>query len=348
VTDGLVELGLVDADDGLVAGRDEVRPVSARPRSRRRWRLADRPAAKARLKRSMFPIRAYVGPNGTGKSAIMVYDALLNLERGRPQLSTVRLLDYKDPRDCDGGPLCDDPVNHQREVMAYDLRPYNPDDPRSPMMRTSLGTGTFITHRQPHPLYVPLRDLRQILTWRDGDILADEVQGLFNSRESAGMPGPILTTLLQLRRANVSFSWSTPAWRRADKVLREVTQLCTLMTAALPARAPATADGLPRLWHRRRLFTARSYDPSCVDEFEAHRAMSEEVSPDIIAYYWGPGSTMFDAYDTMETVQAIGYSDSGFCVTCTGKRTAVTCSCTDYLEHKAASRVPRPRDGARS
>lgn len=305
-------------------------------------RLADRPAARARLKRSMFPIRAYVGPNGTGKSALMVYDALLNLERGRPQLSTVRLLDYKRPRLCDGGPMCDDPVNHSREVMRTTLRPFNPDDPSSPLVRHQEPTGTFVVHRQAHPLYVPLRDLRQVLTWRDGDILADEVQGLFNSRESSAMPGPILTTLLQLRRANVSFSWTTPAWGRADKVLREVTQLVTLMSASLPQRSPATDDGMPRLWHRRRLFTARSYDPSNVDEFEAHRANAEQVSPDIISFYWGPGSTMFQAYDTLDAVGAIGYSDSGFCVTCQGKRRVAACSCDNDTSHAPSPRRAGP------
>jgi hypothetical protein len=325
-------------------------------------RLADRPGARARLKRSMFPIRAYVGPNGTGKSALMVYDALVNLERGRPQLSTVRLLDYGNPRECPGGSVCDDPARHAVQRVSWDIRPAQdfpewvggqPADDLAgltdvqlerryrsvvPVIRTGVPTGIYDVHRAPHPLYVPLRDLRQILSWRDGDILADEVQGLFNSRESQAMPGPILTMLLQLRRANVSFSWTTPSWGRADKVLREVTQLVTLMTAALPQRAPATADGQVRLWHRRRLFTARSYDPSLVDEFEAHRAMREEVKPDIIAYYWGPGSTMFGAYDTLDSVSAIGYSDSGFCITCTGKRKSTPCTCDDQPQ---TARAPR-------
>lgn len=287
--------------------------------------------AKARAKRLGYPVRAYVGPMGTGKSALLVYDAIANMERGRPQLSTVRLLDYKNPRECEGGPLCDDPDKHTREVMRTTLVPFDPDDPTSPLVRHSEGTGEWVTHKQAHPLYVPMRDLRQFLTWRDGDILCDEVQGLFNSRESSSMPSQVLTMMMQLRRLNVSLSWSVPAWGRADSVLREQTQLVTMMTAALPTRAPATADGLPRLWHRRRLFTARSYDPSCMDEFEAHRAMAEEVHPEIIAFYWGPGSTMFNAYDTLDGVASVGYSsDTGMCMTCSGKRRSVLCSCDDH------------------
>jgi len=297
-------------------------------------RLADRPAARARLKRSMFPIRAYVGPNGTGKSALMVYDALANLERGRPQLSTVRLLDYKNPRPCEGGPTCDDPVKHSREIMRTTLQPFDPDDPGGVWVRHLEPTGEFVVHQQAHPLYVRFEAYNQLVGWSDGDILMDEITGIASSRESAAMPSQVANKLVQLRRCNASLSWSTPSWGRADKVIREVTQLVTLMTAALPQRSPATPDGQPRLWHRRRLFTARSYDPSSVDEFEAHRAMRDEVKPDIIAFYWGPGSRMFTAYDTLEPVTSLGWaSDSGMCMNCNGKRRVTPCSCDDHKKH---------------
>jgi hypothetical protein len=299
----------------------------------------------------MYPIRAYVGPNGTGKSAVMIYDALLNLERGRPQLSTVRLLDYKDPRPCEGGVFCDDMANHSREVMTHSLVRADPDDELSPLIRHAEGTGEYVVHQQAHPLYVPWRSIGQFVSWTDGDCIADEVTGIASSRESGTMPREFANKLVQLRRANVSLSWSCPAWGRADIIMREVTQLVTLMTAALPARSPATDDGLPRLWHRRRLFTARSYDPSKVDEFEAHRAMAEDISPEFFAYYWGPGSTMFQAYDTLDAVSALGASDAGgFCITCSGKRRATPCSCPDHAGNvgrvparasEAARRVPR-------
>jgi len=287
----------------------------------------------------MFPIRSYVGPNGTGKSAIMVYDAVANLERGRPQLSTVRLLDYLRPRECEGGAFCDDSANHHREVMRTSLRPFDPADPGSPLVRHLEPTGEFHVHRQAHPLYVPFRSYTQLVSWTDGDILMDEITGIASSRESGSMPVQVSNYLVQLRRRNVSLSWSTPSWGRADKVIREVTQLVTLMTATMPKRSPATPDGQARLWHQRRLFTARSYDPSCVDEFEAHRAMSDEISPDIIAFYWGPGSTMFRAYDTLDAVTSLGWAnDSGMCMTCAGKRRIAACSCDDH----AGSARPRP------
>lgn len=46
----------------------------------------------ARSRRRGVPIHAYVGPNGGGKSAAMVFDTLPSLDAGRPVLSTVQLL----------------------------------------------------------------------------------------------------------------------------------------------------------------------------------------------------------------------------------------------------------------
>ena len=258
-------------------------------------RRADRLKAKARARRRMYPIRAYVGPNGTGKSAVLVYDTIPSLEMGRPVLSTVRLLDYRNPRPCDDA-LC-----------SY---PSHPD------------------HQAAHPLYVPFTDFCQLLDWRGGDVLMDEVTGVASSRESSKMPVQVSNMLVQLRRRDVQLSWSAPAWGRADIIMREVTQLVTLMSASMPARSPDLGDGMPRLWHQRRLFTARSYDPVNMNEFEAHRA--DKIPHDIVAYYWGPGSTMFRAYDTLDSITSLGWAhESGMCLNCAGRRSVPKCSCDD-------------------
>lgn len=52
-------------------------------------------ARRARTARRSYPIRAYVGPNGGGKSLAMVNDVLPSLDRGRKVLSTIRLLDHR-------------------------------------------------------------------------------------------------------------------------------------------------------------------------------------------------------------------------------------------------------------
>lgn len=49
--------------------------------------------SKARSARRSFPIHAYIGANGGGKSLAAVYDSLPTLAAGRPVASTVRLID---------------------------------------------------------------------------------------------------------------------------------------------------------------------------------------------------------------------------------------------------------------
>lgn len=56
-------------------------------------RCSDKKSARATRRRRSVPIMAYVGPNGGGKSLAMVKDSIASLDRGRPVLSTVRLLD---------------------------------------------------------------------------------------------------------------------------------------------------------------------------------------------------------------------------------------------------------------
>lgn len=276
-------------------------------------KLADRPAARARARRRSYPIHGYVGPNGTGKSAMMVYDTIPSLTSGRPVLSTVRLLDYDNPR------LCDDPL------CAY----------------PSHGT---VGHMAAHPLYVPFTDYQQLLDWRDGDILMDEVTGVASSRETSSMPVQVANYLVQLRRRNVALRWTAPAWGRADKIIREVSQGVTLLSASMPRRSPPTDDGTPRLWTQRRLFCARTYDPVQMDEFEAHRA--DGIPHEVIAWYWGPGSSMFHAYDTLDAVTTLGWAnEQGMCMHCGGKRTLPKCAC---LVERKKSAAPRSRSRSRS
>lgn len=281
-------------------------------------RMADRPKARARGRRRSFPIHAYVGPNGTGKSAIMVYDTIPSLLSGRPVLSTVRLLDFTNPRQCEQPDprQCDDPIGHLHG------------------------------HMQAHPLYVRFSDYSQLLDWRDGDVLMDEVTGVASSRETSSMPVQVANYLVQMRRRNVALRWSAPAWGRADKIIREVSQGVTLMSASIPQPTPAAEDGTPRLWLRRRLFCARTYDPTAMDEFESHRA--DDVKPEVTAYYWGPGSLMFQAYDTLDAVTALGWAnEAGLCMSCGGKRSHRACKCERHeLPAKAGASEQAKRDDA--
>lgn len=221
----------------------------------------------------------------------MVYDTLPTLASGRRVLSTVRLLDFHNPRPCVG---CDDP-------------------------------GHDAGHMQAHPAYVPFRDWEQLLEAESCDVLMDEVTGVASSRESAGLPAAVANRLVQLRRKDVVVRWTAPSWARADKIIRECSQLAVHCTGYLAVRNVAE-DGTQRQWRQRRLFRWRGFDADAFDEFTAGK--KEALSTENRAWHWGPGSAVFDAYDTYDAVSVIGtVSDAGRCYRCGGRRTIPACKC---------------------
>lgn len=242
-----------------------------------------------------------------------VWDTLPTLESGRPVLSTVRLLDYTDPRPCELGPeSCPDAVGH--------------------------GLG----HLQAHPLWVPFTNWAQLLAWEFGDVLMDEVSGVASSRESHSMPGEIGNHLQQLRRGDTVVRWTAPSWARADKVIRECSQLAVACVGRMP-RACKSEPGEPeRRWKQRRLFSATSYDATLFEDFTVNaRDRLKSLKRDL---HWGPGSPVFDAYDTYDAVLAIGgVSASGGCMTCGGYRPRPKCSCPE----SGRATVGRPRSAPR-
>lgn len=276
-------------------------------------------STKGRKLRRSYPIHAYVGANGGGKSAAMVWDTIPALLAGRPVLSTVRILDFENPRPC--------------------------DDPACPVDHDEYRAGTGNEHMAAHPLFVPFTRWPQLTEFRRGEVLMDEVTGVASSRDSHRMPGPVLNHLMQLRRADVVLRWSAPSWRRADTGIREVSQAVTACRGFVKKPVPSDDPALERAWTHRRLFLWKTYDAFAFDEFDTAmtvagpgqsrarlRAMKAEL-------HWGPGSPAFSAYDTFDAVSAIGtVSESGRCMVCDGRRSAPTCTCPDYVA---------PRRGAR-
>lgn len=260
------------------------------------------------MMRRGWPIHGYIGPNGGGKSTAAVWDTLPSLAAGRPVLSTVRLLDFENPRPCDD-PLCDSP-NHSRHLAA-------------------------------HPGWIPWTTWPQLLDVEHCDVIADEVTGVASSRDSQAMPGVIANALVQLRRRDVVLRWTAPSWTRADVIIRECSQAVTLCTGFLPVSVRSDDETeTARMWRHRRLFRWLTYDASLLDDFAAGRR--ENFDRWVFDLHWGPGSPAFDAFDTFDVVSSIGQvSDSGRCMHCGGRRSAPACSCADY-----AGRARRPRSAA--
>lgn len=216
--------------------------------------------------RRTFPIMAYVGPNGGGKSLAMVKDTLPTLRMGRPVLSTVRLLDH--------------------------------------------------TTGLPHPSYIPFTDWDQLLEARDCDVVMDEMVGIAGARESMKLDVRVQNILVQLRRRNVVLRWSAPAWLRADKIVREVTQAVTECRGFYSDKLARTDTAL-QLWAPKRLFSFRTYDTIDFEEWTSGRR--DAVKPSASEWFHGPGSSVFASYDTLDAVERVtGADEGGVCTTCGG------------------------------
>jgi len=298
----------------------------------------DNLSRKARMRRRGFPIHAYVGPNGHGKSLAMVYDTLPSLASGRPVLSTVRLLDYLNPRPCDGGAACDDPANHfvRRRLSWIDEDTHQ---------LVTIERATDEVHPAAHPFYVSFRDYSQLMEWRDGDVLMDEVTGVASSRESKNMPVQVANYLVQLRRRNVALRWTAPAWGRADIIMREVTQAVTLCLGSWSQRPPRVPGQPAVLWGQRRLFQLSTFDAAVMDEFEARRAVG--IEPDVRQWFYRPSSVAGGAYDTRDAVTSLGWAnEAGMCISCGGRRSIPKCGCTPG-EHSHSTEGPAAATGNR-
>lgn len=245
---------------------------------------------KARRYRRRFPIHAYVGSNGSGKSLAAVWDSMPTLESGRAVLSTVRLTEW-DP----GRPCTDEACESWRHP----------------------------THGAAHPLWVPLTGWDQVLEAEHCDVIMDEVAGIASARASMALPGAIEVLLQQLRRRDVILRWTAPAWNRADTIIREVTQAVTVCTGYL--RAPVSEQG--DMWRPRRVFRWRTYDPTDLADDGDVRKDARKL---FACWFKGPGSDAFRAYDSLDDVTLVGtVTDSGRCVVCGGRRRVPECHCDD-------------------
>lgn len=255
---------------------------------------------QARRIRRGFPIHFYAGKNGAFKSGCMIYDTLPDLDLGLPVLSTVRLLDYRNPRACDD-PSCPDDVGH------------------------ALG------HQAAHPAYVPFVSWPQLLDWADGPVLMDEITGVADSNEGQAMPMAAANKLAQLRRADCAVRITGLNFIRANKRIREAVRGVTRCSTILPVSS-TKEDGTERMWKQYRFARLTTYDAQTLPLDDISESAYEKG--DIVARgtHWIPDSPAIRAYDTYAPVLMVGrVTESGRCAHCEGTRRALPCTCPDYL-----------------
>lgn len=256
------------------------------------------------------PILGIVGGNGSGKSLLACLLSMRSLAAGRKVLSTVRLLDWQDPRDCEGGTGCDDPENHE----------------------TAAGV-----HRAAHPGYVRWDRWGQVneLGTRF-DVWADEITGIAGSRDASGLPKAAQNLLVQLRRNDAVLRWTSPSPMRADLILREVSQGIVVSRGYQSHVDPESG----RLWPQKRLFRWRMFDTQGLQDFTWPQLMAcDELAA---TWFWGPCSPVFDAYDTFAPVATVGrVTVTGVCEVCDGTRRRSECTCHDYRAEREGARQAR-------
>jgi hypothetical protein len=264
-------------------------------------------------------IHFYAGTNGGGKSFAAVFDTIPTLEAGRPVLSTVRLFDPHRQASC-------------------------PDEAREAW--EAHGVTDWTTHTDelglPHPQYVRWTRFQQLLDWRYGDVLADEVQGIFSSRSHNSTPHAVVNAMLQLRRSDCLFRATAPSFARLDVSVREITKAVTLCSGFF--KEPVAG----RLWGASRLFLWRTYDARDLDEWDASKAGDNVKNPKSVGQWlWRPRHPDVQRYyDTFATVDTIAdTTEAGTCLRCGGTRRRPACSCDHVSSREDRPQAPRAEDG---
>lgn len=257
-------------------------------------------------------IRAYVGPNGGGKSMCAVFDLMPSLQAGRPVLSTARLLDFEHPRPCED------------EACQW------PGHPRHPAA---------------HPAWVPFTDWRQLLEFEHGDVLLDEVAGVASSRAGGSLPFQVARELQKLRKRDVTLSYTGPSFQRCELIIRECTLLLTHCSGRLARRLRA-ADGSARAWVEHRAVKWQTYDAQEFERFTSSDAAQLEgarkrvIRRKYSQFFRLASHPVLDAYDTHDAVLSLGWAnDSGMCMECGGRRSVPRCDCGE---------IGRPRRSGRA
>ncbi|HWD44165.1 MAG TPA: hypothetical protein VHM23_10735 [Actinomycetota bacterium] len=181
----------------------------------------------------------------------------------------------------------------------------------------------------PHPLYRPLIDYRQLVTIEHGDVLFDEVAGVSDASDSASVPVQVVNWLHQLRKRDVRLRVTTPAYSRCSKPIRQVAQLVVDARSFMPELASTS-----RMWRPRKAMLYRAYDAFEFEDFKA--STGQRLSSRAAGAFWRPGSFAESAYDTLGAVLTLGHvTEAGQCAVCGGSRSRPRCACDHSTEDLA-------------
>jgi hypothetical protein len=296
--------------------------LSSLRRSDRMWSLIDATG-----------IVVYVGPNGSGKSLAAVASTLTAL--GGVDWTCDQLAHHH----------CDELARHIDECAAgcdrgpatyVDLCELGRDLAAERCQGTRLVYSTvplLDDQGEPHDLYRPLVDFRQLVTIEHADVLFDEVAGISDASDSAAIPVQVTNWLHQLRKRDVRLRVTTPAYSRCSKPIRQVAQV---VVDARSFFAEPSETG--RLWRPRRAMLFRAFDAFEFADYTA--ATGDRIKPLAAAAFWRPGSEASRRYDTLSAVGTLSHvTDGGMCAVCGGSRSRPKCACDHSVDEVPMDRL---------
>lgn len=260
-----------------------------------------------------FPIRAFVGPNGGGKTLAMMESLVLpSWKSGRAVVANMAL---------------------RPERLGFDSALYVPLESWRQIPDLAGVTlcldeiSSVLPSRQ--AMSVPPQLIRVLNQLRKGDV-------------QLGWTAPNWARCdVLLREVTQAVTVCRGSW--PDRWEREAT------TEGGRLGRPRKVDdgGQPRRadagWGPNRYFVWRTYDAMEFDEF-TYSAV-KDVRPRRVLHYWRPRHEADLAYDTLEAVNLLDHLDDvGLCVGCGGTRSRPRCSCTVTdrpAGRKAAGRAPQ-------
>lgn len=242
---------------------------------------------------------AYDGPNGSGKTAAMVYDTLPTLDGQRWKC---RVKDHAH--------TLKGIYEGERYVLA------------------NLDLYDSVTGHL-HPRAIRLVDWSQLLEAEHCDVLFDEIMGIAAARDSGGLPGEVAQLLQKLRHFDIKLRYTTPSFKSAHIDLRRPTKAVTACRGFVPDNSNKDVAWAPNRLFNWRTFSTEDYDddaPSKNDRDRNRKAVHARPA----VWVWGPRSRMFASYDTLGVVSVLAKSlPAGICSVCSGKRSIPMCSCDD-------------------
>lgn len=168
---------------------------------------------------------------------------------------------------------------------------------------------------------IPVRSLSHLLSITDATVLLDEIAVIFSSRSGSSVPSEVVTFLQTLRHRGVSVMWTAPTWRRADLLVREVTQ------AVVTVRPLMRRQVKDSLWGRPVVSAVGVLDTTSV---------AVDAAPDRVLRrrLWLPmRSPALGAYDTHADTPQVGrLIPGGPCPDCGGTRTRPKCSADVHMQ----------------